>query len=210
MLKEKIKVSASLWSADLKNLGTSLQSVEKYCDAYHFDIMDGHYVPYLLFGSDIVAALRPLTSKPFDIHLMVNNPDELVDAFIEAGGDIFILHAETCNDICKTARYLKTKGKKVGLALKVNESCEDVLKYISEIDYIVVMGTEIGIKGVSLHPQTYERIQYLKDQIQKLKPDVKIQVDGGIRRETVPKLYESGADFVTAGSLLFNDNYFVE
>jgi len=207
---EKVKVSASLWSADLTNLGAGLKQVEKYCDAYHFDIMDGHYVPYLLFGSDIVAALRPLTSKPFDIHLMVKNPDEIIDTFIEAGGDIFVLHAETCNDVLKTIRYLKSKGKKVGLALKVNESCDDVLKYVSEIDIIVVMGTLIGIKGVSLDPDTYERIKYLKNKIRESNSDVIIQVDGGIRRETVPKLYESGADFVTAGSLLFNDDFFIE
>lgn len=206
-MKKKIKMSCSLWSADLSQLKASLSEVEEYCDSFHFDIMDGHFVPNLLFGPDTVKALRSLTKKPFEVHLMVNNPETMIDLFDDTGADVFIIHPETCKDATKTIHCLKNNGKKVGIALKAEEELEKISDYLSFIDYVIVMGTEIGIKGVSISPGTYEKVRLLKEVINKNNYSVEVQVDGGIRKNTVPKLYESGADIITAGSLLFNNNY---
>jgi ribulose-phosphate 3-epimerase len=206
-MKNKIKMSCSLWSADLSQLKASLSEVEEYCDSFHFDIMDGHFVPNLLFGPDIVKALRGLSKKPFEVHLMVNNPETMINLFDDTGADVFIIHPETCKDAAKTIHYLKSNGKKVGIALKVEEELEKISAYLSFVDYVVVMGTKIGIKGVSISPGTYEKVRLLKEVINKNNYRIEVQVDGGIRKDTVPKLYESGADIITAGSLLFNNYY---
>lgn len=206
-MKNKIKMSCSLWSADLSQLKASLSEVEKYCDSFHFDIMDGHFVPNLLFGPDTVKALRGLSKKPFEVHLMVNNPEAMINLFDDTGADVFIIHPETCKDAAKTIHCLKSNGKKAGVALKAEEELEKISDYLSFIDYVIVMGTEIGIKGVSISPGTYEKVRLLKEVINKNNYRIEVQVDGGIRNDTVPKLYESGADIITAGSLLFNNNY---
>jgi ribulose-phosphate 3-epimerase len=206
-MKERIKISCSLWSANLAELGSSLKNVERYSDSFHFDIMDGHYVSNLLFGPDIIKALRPYTSKPFEIHLMVNHPEELIEQFIEVGGDVFIVHPETCMSVKKTIQLLKTNNKKVGLALRCENDCNSILEYLPMVDYIVIMGTEIGIKGVSIQPNTYQKIRFLSDIIREKNYCAELQIDGGIRFETVPKLYEHGAHIITAGSLLFNNDY---
>ncbi|MCX8132094.1 MAG: ribulose-phosphate 3-epimerase [Clostridia bacterium] len=207
MTRKKLGISGSLWSADLADLGGSIKKVERYCDSFHFDIMDGHFVQNLLFGADIVKSLRHFTEKAFEIHLMVKNPEEMLDQFIDAGGDIFIFHPQTCKSLTDTISYVKSKGKKAGIALKVEEKCEEILEYLPSIEYVIIMGTKIGIKGVSIEPDTYEKIRILRDILNKGNYNIEIQIDGGIRKETVPVLYESGADAVTAGSLLFNNDY---
>jgi ribulose-phosphate 3-epimerase len=169
--------------------------------------MDGHFVNNLLFGPDIIKSLRKYTKKAFQIHLMVNNPEQIIEQFIEAGGDVFIIHPETCTNPMNTISYLKSKNMKVGVALKINEECETILHYLPLIDYIIIMGTEIGIKGVSPSSVTYEKIRFLKDIIIKENYNIELQVDGGIRKETVPRFFDSGADIVTAGSLLFENDY---
>lgn len=207
MNEKKLKISASLWSADLSALGTSLAKVESYCDSFHFDIMDGHFVNNLLFGPDIIKSLRKYTNKSFQIHLMVNNPELIIDQFIAAGGDIFIIHPKTCNHFLETLHDLKRKNVKVGIALKTDEKCEDILHYLPLIDNILVMGTEIGVKGLSPSPETYDRIKFFRNIILKENYKIELQVDGGIRKETVPKFFINGADTITAGSLLFENDY---
>lgn len=207
MIRKRLKISGSMWSANLAELGKSLKLVENYCDSFHFDIMDGHFVKNLLFGPDTIKALRGLTDKAFEIHFMVSNPEEMIEQFIDAGGDIFIFHTQTCNQTLEALQHLKNRGIKVGIALKVEEKCEKILEYLTLVDYVIIMGTEIGIKGVSISPETYKKIDFLKSIIKRNCYNIEIQIDGGIRKETVPKLFKSGADIVTAGSLLFNNDY---
>lgn len=198
----RIGVSASLWSADLGNLRDELRAVEPYCDSFHFDVMDGHYVPNLLFGPDQVQTLRASTGKPFQLHLMVQHPERLLPLFLESG-DTFILHRETCPDWRGLAKDLRAAGKGVGVALRLDEEWHDLLDDVHQLDVIVLMGTEIGIKGASLSPGVLATIRELKVRLAELGAAPALQADGGIRTETVPQLLDAGADAITAGSLLF-------
>lgn len=197
-----LEVSASLWSADLGDLRSDLLAIEPYCESFHFDIMDGHYVPNLLFGPDQVERLRPLSAKPFQMHMMVREPERLVPLFL-APGDVFILHRETIPDWRHLARDLHAEGKRVGVALRVGEPWHDLLDDLALVDLIVVMGTEIGIRGAAITPEVYRTIRTLKAALTGLGATVRLQADGGIRTQTVPRLRDAGIDAVTAGSLLF-------
>lgn len=202
-----LAVSASLWSADLGNLAASVRAVEPHCDSFHFDIMDGHYVPNLLFGPDQVAALRGLTSKPFQLHLMVSAPERLVPLFLDTG-DVFILHRETCRDWRTLASDLRARGKQVGVALRVGERWDDLLDDLALLDLIVLMGTAIGIKGAGIAASVYPTAAALKARLAEAGGNApRLQADGGIRRHTVPLLRSAGVDAVTAGSLLFEADH---
>lgn len=207
MKNEPLKISASLWSANLAELGQSIINVDKYCYSYHFDIMDGHFVPNLLFGPDIIKALRPYTKKPFEVHFMVENTEALLNEFLQSGADFVTIHPEACVDYIQIIRFLHNNNKKAGIAVNVEIPCQEFEKILPEIDYIVLMGTKLGIKGVSISPEVFGKIEYLRDVIDRKNYPVKIQIDGGIRENTVPKLYKHGADIVTAGSLLFNNDF---
>lgn len=206
MRNQELKVSASVWSADLGDLRAQLAGVEPYCDSFHFDVMDGHYVPYLLFGPDQVRSLRSHATKPFQIHLMVEHPEEMLGLFLDCG-DTFILHRETCRAWRELTARVKGEGKHVGVALKVGEDWREIEKDLSSVDLVLVMGTAIGIRGASINPGTYAAIRQLKEYAGANGIDFAIQADGGIRRDTVPLLRQAGADVVTAGSLLFGEDY---
>jgi ribulose-phosphate 3-epimerase len=201
-----LAVSASLWSADLGNLRAAVQAVEPHCDSFHFDIMDGCYVPNLLFGPDQVRALRGLTRKPFQLHLMVSAAERLVPLFLDAG-DVFILHRETCQDWRGLARDLRAEKKQVGVALRVGEDWRDLLDDLALVDVIVLMGTEIGIKGAGIATAVFATAGALRERLTKAGAAVRLQADGGIRKQTVPMLRAAGIDAVTAGSLLFDADH---
>lgn len=204
--RRPLEVSASLWSADLGALRAGLLAVEPYCDSFHFDIMDGHYVPSLLFGPDQVRALRGLSRKPFQLHLMVSAPERLLPLFLDVG-DVFILHRETCRDWRDLARELRARRKQVGIALRIGEDWQDLCDDLALVDLIVPMGTEIGIKGAGISPRVFATVGALRERLAGSGAAVRLQADGGIRRETVPLLRDAGVDAVTAGSLLFDTDH---
>jgi ribulose-phosphate 3-epimerase len=199
----RVWVSASLWSADLAALGHDTRRVDPHCDSFHFDVMDGHYVPNLLFGPDQVQRIRAFTRRPFEIHLMVEHPEQVADLFL-ASGDVFIVHRETCREWPALRRRLRRHGKRTGLALRVEEDWRGLEGELPDLDVVLVMGTPIGAKGLSIEPTVYRKIGELRAHLRaRGLAGVRIQADGGIRRETIPLLVAAGADAVTAGSLLF-------
>lgn len=201
-----MKISASVWSSDLTNLGADIKRVENYCDYFHFDIMDGHYVKNIIFGPDLVKSLKPLTCIPFDIHLMVKNPEIVSEWFIDAGADCITFHPETCKNIEKFIYYLKDRSIKIGLALKVDENPDSIFDYLSFIDIVVIMGTDIGVKGLPINTLVYDKIKIIRKIIDSNNYKIQVHVDGGIREDVVPKLFDSGVDTIVAGSLLYKSD----
>lgn len=204
----KTEYSVSLWSADLTNLGKAVKDLEGYADYFHFDVADGHFVPNLLFFPDLVRSLRPLTDVPFEVHLIVESPERYIDSFAKAGANIISVYPEACKNLTRTLLKIKERNVKVSLSLAPRTSIS-ILKSVADmLDFVVIMGTEVGVKGRSLLPSTYQRIAEVKKILESLRiKNVKIEVDGGIRKETVPLLIRAGANILVPGSLVFKDNY---
>jgi len=204
----RLLVEASLWSADFTRLAEEIQRVEPYADMYHFDVSDGHFVPGLLFFADLVAALRPLTQRPFHVHLMTTNPFNHIADFISAGADMITVHAENGPLAPAALDAARRAGAAAGLALGLDVTPETIEPYLDLVSLVLVMGTPMGVKGMSPSGHVYNRVKKLKAMIHRegLEEQVKVFADGGIRENTVPKLRASGADGVIGGSLVFKSS----
>lgn len=202
---DRLLVDASLWSANLAALGADIQRMEPYVDLFHIDVADAHFVPGLLFFPDLVAAIRPLTRKPFHAHLMTDRPLELIGAFAEAGADLITVHYENHKAVLAAIATIRAAGKGVGLALDLGAPPEAVAPYLDQIDLVVMMGTRLGVKGQEIAPTAYARIEAVRRLIHLhgRAAQVKIDADGGIRRHSVPALRAAGADSIVPGSLVF-------
>ncbi len=201
-----MKLSASPWSADLGNLENEIKRVDPYVDRFHFDVADGTLVPTLLFFPDLVKTLRPATQKDFDVHLIVNDPVKYIDMFAEAGVKKLIAYLGPVQENPNFLQLVKERNMKVGLSLALEDPVEEVMPFLDEIDQVEMIGTDPGIKGVDIVPEVYDKIRLAKEAIKLRKLDVIIEADGGIRRHTVPKLIEAGADAVVPGSLIFKED----
>jgi ribulose-phosphate 3-epimerase len=201
----RLLVEASLWSADFTHFADEIRRMEPFADLYHIDASDGHFVPGLLFFPDLVAALRPLSAKPFHVHLMATNPLDLLPAFLEAGASLITVHVENGPLAPAALQAIRQAGAGAGLALGLNVPPEQVLPYLEMLDLVVMMGTLIGVKGVDPSPYAYQRLQRMRALIASagLQEQVKLVADGGIRHHTVPELRRAGADAVVAGSLVY-------
>jgi ribulose-phosphate 3-epimerase len=201
-----LKCSTSLWSADLGNLTADMRRVEPYSERFHLDVADGHYVPTMLFFPDLVKALRPHTKLPFEIHLMTTDPAAWIDPFIEAGADSFIFCFDSAEDPGVLLQSIKSRGKYAGVSLLLTESLEAVEPYWSDLDILTIVGTAMGIKGASMDASVPAKVKNARDIIRKRGLRTEIEVDGGIRRETVPLIHAAGADFIVPGSLMFKED----
>ena len=201
-----LKCSTSLWSADLANLAAEIKRVEPYTERFHLDVADGHYVPSMLFFPDLVKALRKHTSKPFEVHLMTTDPSAWVEPFIEAGADGVIFCFDSLPDPGTAIKQVKDRGKFVAISLLVTEPVGLLRPYWNTIDQVTIVGTPMGTKGTSMEPTIVEKIQEARAEIKKHSAHVEIQIDGGIRRNTVPQIHQAGADWIVPGSLMFGED----
>jgi ribulose-phosphate 3-epimerase len=201
----KMKAYASLWSADLLALGEAVDVVDALVDGYHMDVMDGVCVPDLLFGLDFVAALRRRTKKALDVHLMLTHTDAWIDRYAEAGSNLLTVHRKFCRDVSATLLQIQSQGVQAGLVVELGDSLSIKELHLEVVDRLLVMGTEIGVKGRGLHPDTARRIGVILDLCRQVGKRPEVVVDGGIGRETVPLLARSGADGVVPGSLVFGE-----
>lgn len=198
--------STSLWSADLANLASAIRHVEPFSERFHLDVADGHYVSNLLFFPDLVRALRPLTQRPFEAHLMTTNPLDWVAPFSAAGVDGFIFCFDTLADPPSAFAAARALGKFVGVSLSLAEPVARLDPFWHAIDQVTLLGTALGIKGAAMDPALPDKVRAARARSGDSGARVAIQVDGGIRRETVPRLVEAGADWIVPGSLMFGDD----
>jgi len=201
-----LKCATSLWSADLANLAVEMRRVEPYSDCFHLDVADGHYVKNLLFFPDFVKALRKHTHLPFEIHLMVTEPEGWIEPFTEAGADHLIFCFNAAKDPGAVLRAIKSLGKRAGVSLLITESLDLLEPYWNDVEILTVVGTAMGIKGASMDLSVPGKIRRARELISQRGLSTQIEADGGIRRETVPLIHAAGADYIVPGSLMFKED----
>ena len=202
-----IKVAPSILSADFSKLGEEIIKIDQAgADMIHIDVMDGHFVPNLTLGAPIVKALRTVTKLPFDVHLMINNPENLIDDFIAAGADIITIHIEAANHLHSLVQKVKSSGVKVAVSLNPATPLNTLEEILPELDMVLLMSVNPGFGGQSFIPATLNKIARLKEMIDAKKLKIDIQVDGGINLETAPKVIKHGANILVAGSAVYGSN----
>lgn len=201
-----LKCSTSLWSADLANLESEIKRVEPFSERFHLDVADGHYTPTMLFFPDLVQAIRPHTSVPFEVHLLTTDPVQWIEPFAEAGVNGFIFCYDTVQDFGKLRDLTRMHNCMMGISLALSEPVQLLDPFWKDLDLVTIIGTEIGIKGVGLDERAPKKLREAKQRIEESGAATETQSDGGIRRHTVPQLKEAGADWIVPGSLMFKEN----
>jgi ribulose-phosphate 3-epimerase len=198
------KISPSILAADFSRLGDEISAVEKAdADMIHIDVMDGHYVPNITMGPLVVRAVRKVTKLPLDVHLMIENPDQYISEFADAGADMISIHAETCPHLNRSIQCLIENKVVPGVALNPSTSIESLKWIIAELKYVVLMSVNPGFGGQSFIPNTLDKIKALKQIIIENDLNIEIQVDGGVSINTVEKIARAGCDIFVAGSAIF-------
>ncbi len=199
-----IKVAPSILSADFSRLADELLKIEQAgADWVHIDVMDGHFVPNLTFGAPVVAAIRPVTKLPFDVHLMVSNPQDFIDPFVKAGADIITVHAETAPHLHRLIQTIKEQGKKAGVSLNPSTPLSVVEEVLSDIDMVLIMSVNPGFGGQKFIPAAVDKIARLRAMITARNLTVDIEVDGGINAVTARQVAAAGANILVAGSAVY-------
>lgn len=199
-----IKIAPSILSADFSQLGDEIKKVEAAgADMIHIDVMDGHFVPNLTFGPPVIAALRKVTQLPFDVHLMVKNPQDLIDPFVKAGADIITLHAETSPHLHRLIQNVKELGVKVAVALNPSTPLSTIEEILDELDMILIMSVNPGFGGQKFISSALNKIERLRTLLNERDLAADIQVDGGINEGTAAQVVAAGANILVAGSAIY-------
>ncbi|MEH7024172.1 ribulose-phosphate 3-epimerase [Priestia megaterium] len=194
-------IGPSLMCADMGVLKETVIRLDQAgVDFFHLDVMDGSFVPNFTMGPDLIKSIRPYTNKPFDVHLMVKNPENHLDTFIEAGANMISVHAEATEHLQRTLQTIRDKGLKAGVALNPSTPIEELKYVIDTVDYITVMTVNPGFAGQKFIPLMYQKVKDLKQLFDKEGYNIDIQVDGNIGYETIPGVIENGANMLVCGT----------
>ncbi len=200
-----VKIAPSILSADFSRLGEEIKDVERGgADYIHVDVMDGHFVPNITIGPLIVEAVRPITKLPLDVHLMIENPDQYIEAFAKAGADYITVHAEASRHLHRTIHLIKSYGVKAGVVLNPATPAEALKHIIQDIDMVLLMTVNPGFGGQKFISSVLPKIRQVKEMAADQGLDLEIEVDGGVNEETAKLCIEAGANVLVAGSAVYN------
>ena len=197
-------VAPSILAADFNKLGAEIEMINNSeADFVHCDVMDGVFVPNISFGIPVVEAVRKISKKPLDVHLMIINPEKYIQEFSQAGASIITVHYETCPHLHRTVQQIKELGVKASVCLNPHTPVDFLSDIISEVDMVLLMSVNPGFGGQKFIDNTYGKVRTLKELILKKQAKAMIEVDGGVNIEVGRKLYKAGADILVAGSFVF-------
>ncbi|WP_430786025.1 ribulose-phosphate 3-epimerase [Virgibacillus flavescens] len=199
------KIAPSILSADFSKLGEEIKDVERGgADYIHVDVMDGHFVPNITIGPLIVKAIRPITDLPLDVHLMIENPDNFIKEFAEAGASIITVHQEACPHLHRTIQLIKSFNVKAGVVLNPATPAHMIKDILPEIDMVLLMTVNPGFGGQSFISSVVPKVKQIADWREELGLSFEIEIDGGVNTETAKTCVEAGADVLVAGSAIYN------
>ena len=202
-----VKISPSILSANFSKLGDEIQNLEKAeADLIHIDVMDGHFVPNITIGPEVISKLRKYTSLPFDVHLMISSVDNFIKSFADSGANIITIHPEATNDLVNSIKKIKSYNKKVGISLNPETSIDRVLPFLNLIDLVLIMSVNPGFGGQKFIKKTLEKVKILKKEIDSKKLKTQIEIDGGINFENAKIAKEAGVDIIVSGTTIFKEN----
>ncbi|MCD6389578.1 MAG: ribulose-phosphate 3-epimerase [Desulfobulbaceae bacterium] len=197
-------IAPSILSADFARLGEEIEAVAKAgADVIHLDVMDGHFVPNLTFGPPIIKAVRKICDLPFDVHLMIENPDKYLEAYADAGADWITVHVETCTHLHRTIHRIKELGKKAGAVLNPATPLSTLDYILEDVDLVMLMSVNPGFGGQSFIPSTLYKTRALRARIDERGLNVGIEIDGGVSPKTIDTIASAGANIFVAGSAVF-------
>ena len=202
-----IKISPSILSADFSKLGNEIKDLEKAnADLIHIDVMDGHFVPNITIGPEVISKLRKYTSLPFDVHLMISPVDKFIPNFAEAGADIITIHPEATNNLSASIKKIKSLNKKAGVSLNPETSIDKVMPVLEMIDLVLVMSVNPGFGGQKFMKETLGKVKSLRKEIDSRNLKTQIEIDGGINFENSKIAIMSGVDILVSGTTVFKEN----
>ena len=201
----EVKLAPSILAADFTQLGDQVREVEAAgADRIHVDVMDGHFVPNISMGPVVVEALRRITKLPLEVHLMISEPDRYLEAFAKAGADTLEVHVEGALDLRQTIRRIRHLGKKAGVVVKPGTPPGAITDILAEVDIVLVMTVEPGFGGQAFMPSMLAKIRQLRQMIDQVRPEIELEVDGGIDVHSTPQVVAAGARVLVAGSSIFH------
>lgn len=200
-------IAPSILAADFSRLNEACEIINNSeADYFHIDVMDGHFVPNISFGMPVMASIKPLAKKPFDVHLMIEKPERYISEFKAAGADILTVHLEASTHLHRTIQAIKKEGMKAGVALNPHTSVELLRDVIQDIDLVCVMSVNPGFGGQSFIENTYAKVRTLKAIIEETNSHALIEIDGGVTSANAKQLVDAGADVLVAGSFVFKSD----
>ncbi|MBQ7812771.1 MAG: ribulose-phosphate 3-epimerase [Bacteroidales bacterium] len=198
-----ILIAPSMLAADFLHLEKDIETVNRYADIFHLDVMDGAFVPNISFGFPVIEAIASKAEKPMDVHLMIIEPEKYVDRFAALGAEMISFHLNASKDPAALLKHIRSLGVKAGLVINPDIPVEELFPYLQDADYVLLMSVFAGFGGQKFIEATYDRIRTLKAEIGRQGLDIKIEVDGGVSASNAAALAEAGAEIFVAGSAVF-------